>query len=316
MPLTSARLGQPGRGKLVGRSALEASRRLRGPPASIRTAIYDQSKSGAAGQVFGQPVGAQLFAVACSPQRKAGPVTVPSYISDIIKDASKMYSIPELDISNSLHRKPIQRQGHQRSRQRKASCSRCRKSPGRMVSSDVYDPRQDILGGTRLLRENLDRADGDIAVGLDMVSWRTRSEELGPSDSRMSGFGNERSSRADGRGSAQQEAAAITVASETFAPEGGDMDIRPYDGGRLETPGQGRRKMSAAKPVDMTTGLCDRKFASSTVWPGRSDGEILRCLRRQEADRAGSGFRKFPNQVRGETSRASRPSRLPEPLRR
>ncbi|APD20788.1 internal (core) protein [Pseudomonas phage PA5] len=38
-----------------------------------------------------------------SPQRKAEPINVPSYINDIIKDASKMYNVPELDIKKLIY---------------------------------------------------------------------------------------------------------------------------------------------------------------------------------------------------------------------
>ncbi|UVN13642.1 internal (core) protein [Pseudomonas phage vB_PaeM_FBPa24] len=212
-------------------------------------AIYDQSKSGAAGQVFGEPIGAQsLRNRMFSPQRKAEPVTVPSYINDIIKDASKMYNIPELDIKKLIY---TESRFNARATSEAGAKGLMQLMPEIAKAygiTDVYDPRQNILGGTRLLREK-----------------------------------------------------AMTVANETFAPEGGDMDIRPYDGGRLETPDQGKKEDERREARRYDDRVVRPEIRIIDRMPDRSDGEILKMSRRQEADRADSGFRKFPNQVRGET---------------
>ncbi|MFL9694683.1 hypothetical protein, partial [Aeromonas veronii] len=97
----------------------------------------------------------------------------------------------------------------------------------------------------------------------------------------------------------KQKAAAMTVANETFAPEGGDMDIRPYDGGRLESPDQGKKEDERREARRYDDRVVRPEIRIIDRMPDRSDGEILKMSQRQDADRADSGFRKFPNQVRG-----------------
>ncbi|WP_197048207.1 hypothetical protein, partial [Mycobacterium paragordonae] len=79
------------------------------------------------------------------------------------------------------------------------------------------------------------------------------------------------------------------------------MDIRPYDGGRLETPDQGKKEDERREARRYDDRVVRPEIRIIDRMPDRSDGEILKMSRRQEADRADSGFRKFPNQVRGET---------------
>ncbi|UVN13955.1 internal (core) protein [Pseudomonas phage vB_PaeM_FBPa35] len=167
-------------------------------------AIYDQSKSGAAGQVFGEPIGAQsLRNRMFSPQRKAEPINVPSYINDIIKDASKMYNIPELDIKKLIYTE----------------------SP-RKAATWIFAP-------------------------MTVAGWRLR--------------------------------------------------IRA------------RRKTSAAKPVDMTTGLFGRRFASSTACQTAATARFSKCLsaKKPTGRILDSGNSRTRSVVR--PSRTSRPNSLPEP---
>ncbi len=265
-------------------------------------AIYDQSKSGAAGQVFGEPIGAQsLRNRMFSSQRKAEPINVPSYINDIIKDASKMYNIPELDIKKLIY---TESRFNARATSEAGAKGLMQLMPEIAKAygiTDVYDPRQNILGGTRLLRENLDRAKGDMRLALTYYHGGLDPKNWGPRTRAYPGLVMSAPIELMEEAQRKQKAAAMTVANETFAPEGGDMDIRPYDGGRLESPDQGKKEDERREARRYDDRVVRPEIRIIDRMPDRSDGEILKMSQRQDADRADSGFRKFPNQVRGET---------------
>lgn len=115
-----------------------------------------------------QPSSTDVRTAAASlrPLSQAFPLPVPSYLREIIIDAARQYKVdPNLVAAmafreSRFNRTAVSRLGAEGIMQLKPKTARS------LGVSDSFDPRQNVLGGTKYLRKLLDQFNGDLDLAL------------------------------------------------------------------------------------------------------------------------------------------------------
>ncbi|HKO56125.1 MAG TPA: lytic transglycosylase domain-containing protein [Thermoanaerobaculia bacterium] len=96
----------------------------------------------------------------------AFPVPVPHYLHQIIGEASKTYDVDPNLIAAMAFRESAFKQTAVSSRGAQGVLQLMPRTARALGVKDAFDPRQNVLGGTKYIRMMLDRFDGNLELAL------------------------------------------------------------------------------------------------------------------------------------------------------